>query len=218
MTETTTAPPRQPGRIRAILARVNGIERIIYAAIGRAILRRPWKAPEAKGFYYHSQTITVLIIFIVLSAVETVVIDLIVHQWLWVRIPLLVLGVWGLVWMIGLLCAHFMRPHTVGADGIRIRDGLDMDVHVTWDDVYSVERRMRTFEPKTPSIIDDVRGAALVVDITDQTNIEIVLERPTAITLPGLAPKGGEHLVERVYLWADDPKGFLDAVREQIGT
>ncbi|WP_349290499.1 MULTISPECIES: ATP-binding cassette domain-containing protein [unclassified Microbacterium] len=223
MTTTTPTPQTEashaePSRAQALIARGTGIEKIIYAAIGRAIARKPWKTRDAKGFHYHSQSLAVLVIFIVLSAVEILVIDLIVHQWLWLRIPLLIIGIWGLVWMTGLLCAHFMRPHTVGTDGIRVRDGLDMDAHVTWDDVYSVGLKNRNYEPKTPSVIDDQEGRSLVMNITDQTNIEVVLERPTTITLPGLPPKGGEQVIDRIYLWADEPKGFLDAVREHIGS
>ncbi|NJC56746.1 ATP-binding cassette domain-containing protein [Brevibacterium marinum] len=54
--------------------------------------------------------------------------------------------------------------------------------------------------------------------ITDHTNIEITLERPTAITLPCLSPTGGQQIVDRIYLWTDDPKDFLTAMREHIGS
>jgi hypothetical protein len=218
MSAATRTPQAEPSRAQALIARGAGIEKIIYAAIGRAIARRPWKARDAQGFHYHSQSLAVLVVFIVLSAVEIVVIDLIVHPWLWLRVPLLIIGIWGLVWMIGLLSAHFMRPHTVGTEGIRVRDGLDLDAHVTWDDVYSVGLKNRNYEPKTPRVIDDQGGRSLVMHITDHTNIEIILERPTTIALPGLAPKGGEQAIDRIYLWADDPRAFLDAVREHIGS
>ncbi|MGO2861439.1 MAG: ATP-binding cassette domain-containing protein [Brevibacterium sp.] len=217
-TRATQTPQPEPSRARALLVRGAGMEKIIYAAIGRAITRKPWKARDAKGFYYHAQSLAVLVVFIVVSAAEILIIDLIVNQWLWVRIPLLIIGIWGLVWMTGFLCAHFVRPHTVGSDGIRVRDGLDMDAHVTWDDVYSVGLKSRNYEPKTPSVIDDQEGRSLVMNIAARTNIEVVLERPTTITLPGLPPKGGEHVVDRVYLWTDEPKNFLDAVREHIGS
>lgn len=217
MNTVPQTPRSEPSRARALVARGIGLERIIYAAIGRAIARKPWKAPDAKGFAYHEQSLTLLVIFLLLSAVEIVVIDLIVHPWLWLRIPLLVIGIWGLVWMTGLLCAHLVRPHTVGTDGIRVRNGLDLDAHITWDDVYSVGLQPRSHEPKTPTLVDDQEGRSLVMHVTDHTNIEVVLERPTTITLPGLAPKGGEHVVDRIALWTDDPKGFLDAVREHIG-
>lgn len=218
MSTQTQIVQNEPSRTQALIARGSSIEKIIYAAIGRAIARKPWKARDAKGFHYHEQSLAVLFVFIVLSAVEIFIIDLIVHRWIWARIPLLIIGIWGLVWMIGLLCAHFMRPHTVGSEGIRVRDGLDMDVHVTWDDVHSVGLKTRNFEPKTPSVIDDEHGTSLVMAITDRTNIEVILERPTTITLPGLPPKGGEQVVDRIYLWTDSPKDFLEAVREQIGT
>lgn len=74
----------------------------------------------------------------------------------------------------------------------------------------------RVFEPKTPKLLDEEGGRSLANHVTNETNIEITLEHPTTIVLAGIHPKGGEHSVQRIYLWADDPKGFLDAVREQI--
>lgn len=38
----------------------------------------------------------------------------------------------------------------------------------------------------------------------------------TAISLPGLPPKGGEQVVDRICLWTDEPKGFLAAAREHL--
>jgi hypothetical protein len=50
-----------------------------------------------------------------------------------------------------------------------------------------------------------------------ETNLEIELERPTEVRLPGLPPKGGTHEVELLRFWADDPEAVLDAVRRQLG-
>ena len=214
---TTGNQLAEPSRARVLVARGAGIEKIIYASIARAITRRPWKAGDAQGFHYHSESLPLLVVIVALSAVEIVVVDLLVHQWIWLRIPLLVIGVWGLIWMTGLVCAHLMRPHTIGSEGIRVRDGLDMDAHVTWDDVYSVGVKSRNHTPKTPSVVDDREGRSLVMVISDRTNIEVVLERPTAITLPGLPPKGGAHIIDRIYLWTDTPDDFLAAARGHIG-
>ncbi|MGC2941882.1 MULTISPECIES: hypothetical protein [unclassified Brevibacterium] len=54
--------------------------------------------------------------------------------------------------------------------------------------------------------------------ITDRTNIEVILERPTTILLPGLPPKGDEQVVDCVNLWADGPRTSLFPVREHIGS
>jgi hypothetical protein len=203
-------------RVRSFAIRALRVELRIYASIGRLIARRPAIAAGDSGFSYHKPVLTILVIFIVLSAVEIPIIDLIVHQWPFVRIPLLILGIWGLTWMIGLLAAYLMRPHTVGPDGIRVREGLEIDVPLSWDDIASVALDRRVDEPKSPRVVETDASPTLSLRMQDETNVEIELERPTAVRLPGLAPKGGTHEVTHVRLWTDDPKGFMAAVRRQI--
>ena len=192
------------------------VELRIYASIGRAIARRPAVPRDGAGFAYHAPILTVLIIFIVLSAVEIPILDLIVHRWPVVRISMLALGIWGLTWMIGLLCAMLMRPHTVGPEGIRVREGLELDIPLSWDAIASVELARRIDEQKAPRITEDDGVPALAVRIADETNILLTLEGPTRVTLPGIGPKGGAHSVERVRLWTDDPRGFLREVARHI--
>ena len=45
------------------------------------------------------------------SATEVVVLDVLLSRW-WtpLRIPLLVVGVWGVVWMLGMMSAYRTRP------------------------------------------------------------------------------------------------------------
>lgn len=218
---TSVGAPRKAAtfrsnRVIALFARALRLEILMYVSIVRAIIRRPAVPAGAKGFGYHSSVLTILIIFTVLSAVELFVVDLIVHRWVPVRIAFLVLGIWGLVWMIGLTCAHITRPHTVGPDGIRIRNGMDLNAHITWDDVYSVEIRKQVYGPKTPRIVEHDGARTLTISIGNETNIAIDLERPTVVRLPGRAPKGGEQEVTALRLWADDPKAFLAEVGKYI--
>ena len=203
-------------RVSALITRAASMEKVIYANIARAIARRPSVPAGGRGFRYATPVLTILWIFIILSAVELVIVDFIVHQWIVVRVICLIIGIWGLVWMIGLLFGYYMRPHTVGPDGIEIRNGLDLNVPLSWNDVHSVAIRKQLYEPKTPKIITVESQRILAVNILSQTNIEIELEHPTSVTLPGTPPKGGEHAVSIVRLWADDPKRFLDEVRNHI--
>lgn len=215
-TSTRTNPSDAPTRIaRALnfLHRAWIAELRVYSSIGRAIARRPAVPKGGTGIAYHQPVMTILIIFIVLSAVEIPILDLIMHPWPAVRIPILILGIWGLTWMIGLLCAMLMRPHAVGPDGIRIRSGLELDVAVSWDDIASVAIVKRVDEPKLPRITPTEQGAEYAERMQDETNIEIELERPVSIRLPGLRPKGGRHEVTHIRLWADDPRAFLAAAR-----
>lgn len=197
------------GRSPALIQRAAGLERIVYTSIGRAVLHRPAVAPGAKGFSFHRGSIAIFVIFIALSVLELWVFDLILQRWLPVRIVFDVLDAWAVVWMIGLLCAHIMRPHTVGPDGIRMRDGFDLNIHVAWKDVYSVAVAKYNYEPKTPRVVAIDGAVTLAVSRGSQTNVEIALERPTVITFPGIPPKSGQHTVTTIRLWADDPRAFL---------
>ncbi|GGI48514.1 hypothetical protein BCL57_003487 [Agromyces flavus] len=208
--------PSAARRLGVTLLRALRVELRIYANIGRFLMRRPAIAPGAAGFGYHRPVLTILWIFIVLSAVEIPILDLIVHRWPAVRIAVLALGIWGLTWMLGLLFGYLMRPHTVGPDGIRVREGLETDILLSWDDIASVARERRVDEPKTPKITEADGARTLSLRMQDETVIRIELERPTPVRLPGTAPKGGEHLVDDVRIWVDDPTGFMAAVREHI--
>lgn len=216
-TERDRDTPTRWARVRSFLHRALVAELRVYSSIGRAIARRPAVSAGGTGISYHRPVLTVLIIFIVLSAVEIPILDLIVHPWPAVRIPILILGIWGLTWMIGLLCAMLMRPHAVEPDGIRVRSGLELDVPVSWDDVASVAIVKRIDEPKQPRVTETEGGTEYAERMQDETNIEIELERPVEVRLPGLRPRGGAHTVTRIRLWADDPQAFLAAARPFLG-
>ena len=127
--------------------------------------------------------------------------------------PLLILGGWGLIWLIGLLLGVLTRPHAVGPDGVRVRFAADVDIPVSWEDVYSVGRRRRTRKDGEPAlIVDDDGSATLHVRVGDETNLEIVLERDVTVRTTR-----GPAVVRRIALYADDPKAYLDEVRRHIG-
>ncbi|GAA1770707.1 PH domain-containing protein [Agromyces humatus] len=203
-------------RVGRLAKRVLMFELRIYASIARFVARRPAIPHGAVGFGFHKPVLTILIVFIVLSAVEIPIIDLIVHPWPGVRIPLLVLGIWGVTWMIGLLCAYLMRPHTVGPDGIRVRGGLETDIVLSWDDIASVARNRRVDQPKSPKFVEADGSRTLVMRINDETDIEIELERPTVVRLPGHGANGGDQAVTAVRIWVDDPQRFMDEVRTYL--
>ncbi|WP_228479787.1 hypothetical protein [Microbacterium abyssi] len=205
--------PTRWQRFASMMRRALHAELRVYSSIGRAIARRPAVPRGGTGIGYHRPTLTVLIVFIVLSAVEIPIIDLIVHRWPAVRIGFLILGIWGLTWMIGLLCAMLMRPHAVAPDGIVIRGGLEVDVAIPWSAVASVAIRKRIDEPKQPRVTERPDGWEYAERVLHETNILIELEQPHPVRLPGLPPRGGEQLVTSVRIWADDPRAFLDAAR-----
>ena len=214
---TVTVAPlrRRPwSRLRWLLRRAWAMEIHGYQSIYRFVFQRPRVPAGSVAFTYSAPILSVLIVFTVLSAVELVVVDLIVHRWAPVlRVPLLVLGIWGLVWLIGLLLGVLTRPHAVGSDGVRVRFAADVDIPVSWDDVYSVGRRRRTRQDGEPAlIVDDGGSATLHVRVGDETNLEIVLEHDVTVRTTR-----GPAVVRRIAFYADDPKAYLEEVRRHIG-
>lgn len=203
-------------RIADFLKRALMLELSIYASIARFIGRRPAVPRGAAGFSFHKPVLTILIVFIVLSAVEVPILDLIVHPWPAVRIPVLILGIWGLTWMFGLLCSYLTHPHTVGPDGIRVRAGLEVDIAFDWVAIASVSHNVRTDEPKSPKIVEGDDSRTLMLRIVNETNLEIELERPTVVRLPGHGVAGGDQTITAIRIWADEPREFMDAVRKHI--
>lgn len=212
---------RRPGLARRV-ARQAGrfllLELRLYASLGRWVGRRPDVPPGARAFGYDARTRLLLVVFIVVSAVEVVALDLILHRWPLgapARLPLLVIGVWGVVWMLGLLATHLVRPHTVGPEGARVRDGMDVDLDLPWEAVHAVGRRPQTHERKPPRVIEEDGEHVLVVAVLNETNLQITLEQPRALRAPGL-PREEWPRVRRVRFWADDPRAYLDEVRRHI--
>jgi hypothetical protein len=192
---------------RAVMMEFHG-----YQSLYRFLFRRPKVPAGASGFTYHQPVLAIMIVFIAVSAVELVVLDLIVRRWAHIRIPVLILSLWGLIYMFGLLFGMLTRPHAIGPDGIRARYGAEIDIPVSWDRVESVTRRKHTIQNKQPKITVEEDGqATLHLRMQQETNIEMVLKDPTGVRLPQ-----GLETIKKVTLYADDPDAFMNEVRRYL--
>jgi hypothetical protein len=183
-----------------------------YLSIARFVLRRPRVPAGAQPFTYHGPVLSTLIAFVVISAVELLVVDLVVRRWPTVRIALLVLGVWGLVWMFGMLFGFLTRPHAVGPDGIRLRSGAELDLRLSWAQVETVGRHKRVSQDTQPQVTLDEHGSRTVhLHVQNETNAAITLRGPVELRLPR-----GTVTTSRIELFADDPDAFVAAAREHL--
>lgn len=205
---------REPGvaGVRRLGRRAVAMEAAGWRSIGRAVLRRPTVPPGASAHRYDGPIRLVLVVFLVLSAIEIPVVDLVTHRWPAVRYPLLVLGVWGATAMLGMLCGYATRPHAVGPDGIVARSGAEIEVVLPWDDVVSVARRRHSLPGAPPaSLTGPEDDQVLNLAVQDGTDIEIRLERPTTVTL-----LNESVTVTCVRIAVDDAGAFLEAVRRHV--
>ena len=186
-------------------------ELALYGALARWIVRRPDVPSGATPIGYSQLVGPMLWLWIFGSATEVVVIEVVLRHveagWAEaVRLPLLVLGVWGLLWMLGLLAAFRVRPHLLHADRIRIRGGARAWVDVRLDAVAGI----RVDGHELPGLIRSVHqeGGLLLVGVGSETNLELVL---TGSTL--LQTSDGERSADRVGWWVDDPRDIASRVR-----
>lgn len=214
-----TAEPRRIGpelhgadRLRYGLRRAGAMEAAGWRSIGRALAGRPRVPRDASAFTYDRPVRTILVVFLALSAVEIPIIDLLVHGIPWLRWPLMALGVWGVLTMLGMLLGYLTRPHAVGPYGIRVRHGGEVDIDLAWDDIASVEHRRHALSG-APALSLTGHGDDQVLNqvVQDGADILVTLERPTRLRLPQ-----GDIMVSAVRMSVDEPAAFLDAVRTHI--
>ena len=190
------------------------LEVTLYLALARWVARRPDVPAGATPIGYSRLVAPMLWLWIFGSATEVVVLDVLLSRW-WtpLRVPLLVLGVWGLVWMLGMMAAYRTRPHLLGEEALQVRDGIHARVDVRLDRIGSV----RTVDHDLPGILKSVHvegegpDAVLLVGVGSRTNLELVLTGPTTLETPH-----GPATVSRVGLWVDEPREVADLLRRRL--
>lgn len=204
MTDTVTTRRTRSRRIGNLAWRAIKIEARGYQSMFRLVFRRPRVPAGGVGFGYHANVLMVLIVLTVISALELVVVDLIVRQWPYIRIPLFVLGVWGVIYMLGMLCGMLTRPHAIATGGLRVRDGTEVDIALAWNDIDAVVRRKVSLQEKRPKLTVDDGVRTFWLRVQNETNIEVELERPLSVRLPH-----GIETVDKIAFYVDDPDAYM---------
>ena len=165
--------------------------------------RRHGVPPGAVALGYDRAVRPLAVVMLVLSVVELAVIELAV-PWPTVRLVLLVLGAYALLFVLGMTAANTVRPHVLTADQLRLRSG-------SWADVRVPVHRVATALAQTrhaPSSVVSVTGDELVMGVAGTTNVEVRLVGPTPISTGR-----GSRDVSTVRFAVDDPRA---AVRELV--
>ena len=208
-----TAPLRWARAVARLLVRVVRLEVNIWVSLYRWVCRRPARLPPGTAtFGYGAAAAPPFWVFIGISAVEIPILDLLLPTLTW-RLVGLGLGLWGLLWMLGLLASMYVYPHLVGPDGIRVRSGFGVDHRIDWADVAEVRiRRDQLPGSRTVQSTAAAEGTVLHVTVSSETTVQVVLATPRTARLP----KSGPTEVAVIAAWTADPAGFLAAARENL--
>ena len=177
----------------------------------RWMSRRPYVPCGAVPFAYIGAVALLLWVFIAVSAIELVVLHLLL-PWETIRVIADVLSIWGLVWMFGFMASFRVHPHLVGDAGLRVRHGATTDITVPWDAVATVGVRERSRDKSRAVQLDrDKKATVLNVVIASRTNVNLTLRHPLVLALPC-----GEESVTEIRLYADDARGLVSRIRGHL--
>lgn len=193
-----------PRRVASVAWEAVLTELALYRSIARWIARRSDVPADATPIGYAQLVGPMLWLWILGSATETVVVEVVLRQidaaWAEaIRLPVLIAGIWGVLWMVGVLASYRVRPHLLTSEQLRIRSGARTWVDVPLDAVASTRR----LEHELPGVIRSVHleDGLLLVGVSSRTNVELVLTGSQV-----LRTSKGDVTADRVGLWADDPR------------
>jgi hypothetical protein len=195
-------------RAGALLRDAVLLEVAVWRGLARWVARRP-DVPRGQVPVGYARLVTpVLLLWVFASAVEVVVVDLVL-PWASLRVPLLVVGLWGVLWMLGMLGAYRTRPHLLADELLVVRGGLRLAVPVP---LAAVEQAIAREEDMPGSIrslavVDDL----LQVGVSGRTNLQLRLTGPTTLGTPK-----GPVTVTRVGAWVDEPREVAAVLRRRL--
>ncbi|MEV0002595.1 hypothetical protein AB0H28_09950 [Micromonospora sp. NPDC050980] len=206
------------GRAIRLARRVVAYEWGMWRSLTRWALRRPHPvAPDAATFAYVGGVQPILLAFLALSTIEIPILDVILRHTVdseTIRHAAIGLGVWGVLWMVGLLASLRIHPHVVDAGGLRIRNGVSLDVTIPWAAVADVAVRRRSLPSSRAVRYDEDDPAVLNLGVGSQTAIDLVLREPLSVPLPS----GPSTPVREIRMYADDPAALVDRARRHLAT
>jgi hypothetical protein len=183
----------------------------MWRSLFRWVARRP-PAEEGVAFGNAAKAVPLLWMFIGLSAAEVPILHLIL-PWPIVQAVSLVVGAYGVVWMVGLLAALKVHPHLVSAAGLRIRSGLSYDFTVPWDAVTAIRPHFRSTPPGGSVQVEDEGGRPVLLLGGIQTAVDLLLREPREVPVR----KAADRRVVEIRFNADDPEALVREARRHIG-
>lgn len=130
--------------------------------------------------------------------------DLILRPWPWIRYPFLVLGIWGVIYMIGFVAAYQKLPHTLTEDNLTLRAGPLAEYRIPRDKILAVKLDQQSYESNKSRQLLGERFALLMAG---STNVTVELSEALLIE-----HRGEAHRITSFSFYLDEPALLQRAV------
>ncbi|MFC5820750.1 hypothetical protein [Nonomuraea harbinensis] len=192
-----------------VLRRIAGFDAKGMASLALWVARRrDGVPPGALAVSYSRAQSATMILLLVMMAVEVVVVEVVLRAFdvpAWIRVPILVADLYGLLVGFAVVAACVTRPHVVTGRELRIRYGAFFDLRIPRELVASV-RTVRSYNEAGLVRVEDER---LTVAVASQVNVVVELSEPVT----AVRPLGAEAEVTTVRFFADEPATLVAALR-----
>lgn len=183
-----------------------GWEWQVWRGLVRGALRRPDIPTGATAFTHHRALSPVRWTLIGLLVVEIGVVHLLVPAG-GLRVALLLIGLYGLVWIAGyLLGSGPVRPHLVDGNRVVLRTGLTGNLVVPMD---AIAQARAVHQGRLGMASVQVDGAVLHLVDNGGTSLELVLRAPIAL------PQRDGDEVGTIRVWVDDPRAMAAEIERR---
>ncbi|WP_125643301.1 hypothetical protein [Nonomuraea sp. WAC 01424] len=183
-------------------------------SVGLWAARRRHGVPDgATPLSYAKEQAFTLGLFMFAMAVETGVVDLLLlvnDVPSAVRVPVLILDLYSLLFVVFMAAASVTRPHVVTEDELRVRYAAYFDLRVPRDLITSV----RVTQSYNENGFITMDGGRLNVAVASRTNVTVELGEPVV----AVRPLGRRAEVTSIRFFADDPAAMVAALRSPART
>lgn len=179
-----------------------------FGSLGLAVTRKRKIPQGAKPFGYTKGAMTFPAVMIVVSLIELVVVHMLV-PWEWLRIVLLVLTIWGVLFILGYFATRVVHPHFVTDEALHLRWGYPTVLSTPLTNIASVTPHVNHAHtyPK-------VEGERLILTQSQSTNVLIRFSEPVAAAAPvSRKDRPADFHAREVQLYIENPEEFLQALR-----
>ncbi|MCD9872730.1 hypothetical protein [Streptomyces guryensis] len=164
------------------------------------VARRTHGADGGRVFGYARGQGAVVFGIAFVCLVETLTMSVLLRDYPAVHQGVLVLDVYTIVFVVGVHAASVVRPHVLGADVLRIRRAVHVDLRIPVDRIASVRRELRTTHTRAPGELDVAVGA--------RTTVTLELAEPVA----HFTFLGRRHEIRLVRFHADDADSLVQTL------
>lgn len=178
---------------------------MVWRSLFAWITKRSMVEPGALELPYIKAIRTILWVFVGLSALEVPIMDLILRPWPWIRYPFLVLGIWGVVYMIGFVAAYEKLPHTLTDDALTLRAGPLAEYRIPRELISGLKLDQQSYESNKSRQVLGNRFALLMAGSTSVT-VELSSSIP-------IEHRGQVHQIDSVSFYLDDPAPLRQALK-----